>query len=51
MICPKCKSNIGIHFHERYLQSLSNARGISCFICGYWFNGEITDFKRSLRRK
>jgi hypothetical protein len=39
MKCPKCKSRIGLQYHERALLERGYAQGICCFICGLWVNG------------
>ena len=48
MKCPKCKSNVGLHYHERTLQERGNAQGICCFICGLWVNGRESEAAFSL---
>ncbi len=40
MKCPKCKSKIGLRFHEQALLERGYAQGLCCFICGFWLNGQ-----------
>jgi hypothetical protein len=40
MKCPKCKSKIGLRFHEQALLERGYAQGFCCFICGFWLNGQ-----------
>ena len=49
MKCPKCKSRVGLHYHEQALMERGNAQGICCFICGFWSNGDEQEAKVRLK--
>ncbi len=38
MVCPKCKSKIGLHRYESWIQ-VHLAQGAACCVCGYWMEG------------
>ncbi len=38
MVCPKCKSKIGLHRYESRIQ-VHLAQGTACCVCGYWMEG------------
>jgi len=35
MLCPKCKSGIGLYRYEARTQSHMSL-GMTCSVCGYW---------------
>jgi hypothetical protein len=43
MPCPKCGTNNGLYRYASAAQNSSIADGLSCLMCGYWFEGSTAD--------